>query len=126
VSITEPEEKLEYFLSEKQQFLVVSLVGSLTKSTQAEIQKCEDAILASAAKYIVLNFHDLKEMDLTGIRPLVQLQKRIREKPAQMRLCFVKTEIFNILDGAAAIRPQELCGDLVQALKSFDIAPSKP
>ena len=123
---TETVEKFEYFLSEKQQFLVVSLVGTLTKATHGEIQKCEEAILASSAKCIVLNFHEFKGMDLTGIRPLAQLQKCIREKPAQLRLCFVNTDIYSMMDRVGAVRAQEICEDLVQALKSFDTPSSQP
>jgi anti-anti-sigma factor len=117
-------DKFGFYLSEKQQFLVVTFSGALIKATLPEFQKCEKQILESQAKYIVLNFQELQQMDLTAIRPLAQLQKQIREKPAQLKICAIQKKFCDLLTEAAAVRPQELCQDLAQALKSFDILPS--
>jgi anti-anti-sigma regulatory factor len=116
----DPEIKLEYFISEKNGYLVLSMVGSITKATlgvferaQMELRKCE-------AQYIVLNFHDITRLDISGVPALVRLQKSLRERPAELRICFLKPDFLRMLVEAGAVRPPELADNLLEALRSFN------
>src|SRR4051812_36730022 len=117
--ITGSEPKLEYFISEKNGYLVLSFVGDLTKAT---IGVCEKALLEISRlkpRFIVLNFHDLTRLDVSGIPTLVRMQKSLRERPAELRLCFMKPDIRKMMTEAGALRPAEFVSTLVDALRSF-------
>src|SRR5689334_11659007 len=98
---------LEFFISEKQDFLVVALLGTINKANAPLIEKCQLEVLTHSASYVVLSLHDVTQLDTGGIPALVRFQKAIRDKPAELRICFVKPEFHKILNGAGAIRPNE-------------------
>jgi anti-anti-sigma regulatory factor len=98
--------KLDYFISRKQDFFVVSFVGALSKSTSEVLEKCQDEISASTERFYVLNFHDVSQIDISGVPSLVRLQKEVRDQE-------------KLLIGAGAIREDEVTGNLLRALQSF-------
>jgi len=112
--------KLEYFISEKNDFLVVSFLGAMTKLTAPIIEKCIAEVITASAKKTVLNFHDVIQIEPGAIAPLVRLQKAVREKPGDLRLCFIKPVFLQYLHEAGAIRPAEISDNLLLALQSFN------
>ena len=115
--------ELEYFLSEKGTFLVVSFNGSITKSTVPALEKCQGDVLNSQAQSVVLNLHDVTKVDLSGIPPFALLQHAIRKKPAKLRLCFIKADFAKLLLDRVAIRREEVTANLKDALESLKKLP---
>src|SRR5262245_23814090 len=93
----EYEIKLEYFISEKNGYLVLSLLGSITKSTLGVFERAQMELKKSEAQNVVLNFHDISRLDISGIPALVRLQKSIRERPSDLRICFLKPDFKRLL-----------------------------
>ncbi len=112
-------QSLEYFVSEKQAFLVVSFLGSMTKLTSRVLEKCQSEILQSEAKRFVLSFHDVTQLEPSAIPFLVRMQKALRDKGAEIRVCFLKPEFKKLLIEAAAVRTPEVMANLIEALQSF-------
>ncbi len=110
--------QLEFFVSEKLPFLVVSLKGALTKGNAEKIDSCFEAVRTTKARAVVLSLHDVHEMDLGGIPPFTRLQAEIRKK-AELRVCFIKANHYEMLTSKAAIRESEVHPDLSAALASL-------
>jgi anti-anti-sigma regulatory factor len=111
--------KLEYFISEKQSFLVISLLGTVTKATIPAIDRCRDEALKSKASNVVISLHDVNTVEISGVPALIRLQKAMRDKPAELRLAFLKPSTAKSLLEAGAVRPDELADNLLAALQSF-------
>lgn len=116
------DKKLDWFISENGKYLVISFVGSILETTGKRLQECEDEINRRSATRIVLNFFNVDEMSRGAIRPLARLEKIIRDKPANLRLCFLKPDHEKLLIWEGVARPDEIMENLVIALKSFQIA----
>ena len=113
--ISPASEDLQYFISEKDSFLVVSFVGPISRETIPVLEKCKAEIAQSAAKKIVINFRDVTDVGLHGIGPLIQLQKVCRDKGGY-RICSVRPDLKKFLDEKGAIRGDELVPNLREAL----------
>lgn len=111
--------KLQYFLSEKNDYLVVSFVGAMNKLTAPDIEKCLEEVLPKNARKFVLNFHDVIQVEPGAIAPLVRFQKAMRDKPGEVRVCFLKPTFQRYLIDSGAIRPAEIAQNLLEALQSF-------
>ncbi len=118
--MTHSEYKLEYFVSEKNDYLVVSLLGTLAKNTMVTLEKVQMEISKSSARQVVLNLHDLTRVEVGGIPGIVRLQKLIRDRPnSHLRLCFLRPDIYKSLAEAGAVRPAEMADNLLEALKDL-------
>jgi anti-anti-sigma regulatory factor len=113
------EKELEYFISEKGSFLVLSLMGPLTKNSKGTLDKCKSEVLQSQTKNVIISLHDVPYTDPGAVPPLVQLQMAIRQKPAQLRVCFVRPDLQKFLLEKAAIRNEEITSNLQAALHSL-------
>jgi anti-anti-sigma regulatory factor len=112
--------KLVYFLSEKNDFLVVSFVGFMNKTTAKAIEVCHEEVLKARARFVVLSFHDIQQLEPGAVPALVRLQRMIREKPGgEVRICFLHPSFQKFLQDSGAIRPNELSNNLLAALQSL-------
>ncbi len=116
-------EKLEYFISEKGPFLVVSLNGTIAKNTTPVLDECREKITQANTKKVILSLHDVSRIDLNGLPALAQLQQAVRSKPATLRLCFIKKDVAQTLFDKAIVRKDEVTMDLKEALESLKDAP---
>ena len=121
VNDIDPEKVLTYFFSRKDIYLVISFCGPFLKINEPVIEECRTAvvdILQNEVRCVVINMHDVHEVALNCIAPLVRLQMAIRQQRTLLRLCFLETTIERILKDQGAIRAEELSSDLVSALMS--------
>jgi anti-anti-sigma regulatory factor len=109
----------ECFYAEKNEYLVVSLVGPLTKGNLGALEGFQAKINESAAHYVVFSFHDVKDLDLAGIGALAKMQKIVRAKPADLRICFLSEQFKKLLLKNGAIRQDEVTANLARALDSL-------
>lgn len=108
-----------YFISQRDSILVASFFGPISNTSSQTIEKCTTEIRDSFAKGVVVNFHDVTDVQLSGIPLLVKLQVTIRKMPAHLRLCYIKPEVTNILDEKGAVRSSEMFENLQAALQSL-------
>ena len=114
-----PATELSYLLSEKGPLLVIALLGPMTRPNEEMLAKCQEEIAKKPFQITVISLHDVTTMDYQGIAAFVRLQKAVRDKPSGLRICFVKPEFRKLLDERGAIRPNELAGNLREAIESF-------
>jgi anti-anti-sigma regulatory factor len=110
---------LEYFLSEKTPFLVVSFVGVMSKSESDVIEQCQVEIEKRGGKLVAISLHDVKKIDAIAYPPLVKLQKSIRDRGGFVRVCFVRPELRRVLAERAVIRDHEISPNLLEALEAL-------
>lgn len=118
----EPVSQLEYFISEKNGFAVLSFLGPITKSHAPVVERSTEDLLSCESRRIVLSFHDVTDIDMAGIAALTRMQLLVRKKPADLRLCFLRPELKRMLEERGAIRTAELAPNLKAAIESLSQA----
>ncbi len=122
MSITE--KKLSYFISEKEKFLVITLQGPADRTFEHIVEECLERIRLSKAEFIVINLHDVTQFDRQGLSFFVKLEKQIRNKPAQLRICCINSIVNKFLNEEGAVRNNEVAPDLPMAIQSFKTQPN--
>jgi anti-anti-sigma regulatory factor len=111
--------EFQYFISEKNGFVVASLVGMLEGTCMERFDRLSEDIFKIEFSKLVLNFRDVSGMSVDLIPHVAKLQKSAREKNADLRICGLKPEIKERLSRAGVLRPHELTDNLQTALQSM-------
>jgi anti-anti-sigma regulatory factor len=109
----------QYFISEKNGFVVASLVGFLEASSVERFEQLSLDIFKSEFTKLVINFRDVSTLAPEMIPVFARLQKSARDKHAHLRICGLKPDIKERLNKAGILRPHELTDNLQAALKSM-------
>ena len=118
MSQTDPFE-FQYFISEKNGFVVASLVGMMENGALERFEQLAQDIFKNDFSKLVLNFRDVSGISTELIPHFAKLQKSAREKQAELRICGLKPEIRERLSKAGILRPHELTDNLQTALQSM-------
>lgn len=113
------------FISEKNGFVVVSLVGLLEEQTLARFEECVADVQKLEYARLVINFRDVTGLTSDCIPAVARLQKSARDRQAELRLCGVRPELKEKLHRAGILRPHELSDNLQTALQSLVVAMRK-
>ena len=111
--------EFQYFISEKNGFVVASLVGLLEGSAGERFEQLSADIVKCDFSKLVLNFRDVAGLSADLIPQFAKLQKMARDKEAELRICGLKPEIKDRLHKAGVLRPHELADNLQTALQSL-------
>ena len=110
---------LQYKLLEKDSVLLVALTGSLVKSNAAVVlEKCQDEIAQSKAKYIIVSLQGVTEITVSEIPAFVKLQVSIRKESVPLRLCYISSLVGKVLTEQGAIWADEVFETPTEALVS--------
>lgn len=109
--------RLEYSISEKAPYVVVSFRGIISHVTIPVIEKCHAELFQKTVQYLVLNFQDVTKIENNGIPPLHRLQRAVRDKQGMIRVCSLKKEMRALLLEAGAIRLGEVSDSLANAIQ---------
>lgn len=108
---------LAYSISEKNEYLVVSFEGSMTRLTAEVLERCVEDVIKRSAKRVVLNFQAIQQIGPGAVPALVRIQKCIRDRRGGgVRLCSMRNEVRKFLVDAGAARIQETRATLMEAL----------
>lgn len=118
------EKTLEYFISEKSPFAVVTFVGEMAKATLDVLESCHKDLEKNTATLYVIVLRDVSGVDLNAVSPLVRLQKLLRDKGALV-VCSIRPEIKQFLLEKAAIREGEIESNLTDALTRLKVEQAK-
>ena len=110
---------LAYSLSAKEPYLVVSFLGPATRKCTTTIERCQQDIVASTAKFVVISMKDVSQIERPLIPHFVRMQKQVRDSNKELRICNIRPELVLLLTDLGAVRPAELAYDLPTAIKSF-------
>lgn len=108
-----------YYLSEKDEILIITLIGEMTESAIPKLKECIEEMKVKNPQFVAFNLHDINKIGIDGVRLFAHMQKLIREKPAKIRICFLETKIKERLIKEGIVREGEIVDNLGLALKSF-------
>ncbi|MCM2348582.1 MAG: hypothetical protein NDI69_01085 [Bacteriovoracaceae bacterium] len=97
---------------------VIAFKGRMSKEAREELKKCQEEILNSESKIIILLFKDLITVDMAVYRELTMLQQEIR-KAKQLYLVGFNKALKQLLIEKGIIRLNEVKETLEDALKSI-------
>ena len=110
----------EYFISEKNGFVVASLIGTIGANVEAKLRELQESLAQrQEAKRVAINLRDVSSISKDCIPLLAMMQKTVRDKNASLRVCGLKPEIKEQLEKAGILRPNEISDNLQTALQSF-------
>lgn len=110
----------EYFISEKNGFLVASLIGTIGAHVEEKLRELQESLAhRPEAKKVAINFRDVSSISKECIPLIAMMQKTVRDKNASLRVCGLKPELKEQLDKAGILRPNEISDNLQTALQSF-------
>ncbi|QDK39681.1 hypothetical protein DOE51_06570 [Bdellovibrio sp. NC01] len=100
--------------------LVVSFTGELTPVVAPGLEACRQEILAKPeVKCVVFYFQDVGSVHPDAIPVLAQMQRDIRSRGLELRLCSLKQPLREKLVRMGVVRGMEVTDDLRSALISF-------
>ncbi len=109
----------QYFISEKNGFVVASLVGLLEGTSAERFDELTQDVLKANFSRLVINLRDVSAFSSDLIPHFAKLQKHAREKNAEIRICGLKPDIKERLNRAGILRPHEITENLQTALQSM-------
>jgi anti-anti-sigma factor len=111
---------LQFFVSEKNSVLVVSIAGRLHKKSEAVLEECKAEIVNRRPRFVILYLRELADrVDINALPALVRLQKAVRDLPAELKICGVHPEFKKLLEQKGLLRLGELARNLEEALKAI-------
>ncbi|MBI3554888.1 MAG: STAS domain-containing protein [Deltaproteobacteria bacterium] len=117
--MTDGSGELQYVISEKAQFVVISFSGTMFKASVASLDECQTEVLKHPGNLFVLNLRDVTRIDNHAIPQFIKLQKALRDKPGILRVCNIQDEVGKFAFEKGAIRESELAEDLMHALSQL-------
>lgn len=117
---TEDRVEFDYFISEKNEFLVVSFLGKIDNNCLDKLSNLKQEILSKEqVKFVVLNFRDSIDIVGEAIQAFTHFQKDIRAKPAELRVCGLNPNIKDKLIRLGLLRGNEIVDNLNVAIQSL-------
>ncbi|MEK6705754.1 MAG: STAS domain-containing protein [Bdellovibrionota bacterium] len=113
--------KLEFFLAEKGPILIVNLVGPLLKRNADYAEECIQAVSASSAKWVIMNFRDVPPVFDEEICASIysSLKKAVWKKAGSIRLSAVHPELRKVLIKRGLLSEDEVANNLTEALQKL-------
>ncbi|GEM_PF-1554509 len=116
----EDQKSFHYTFSQKNTMLVVSLCGEITSHVLPALEACRQELSSKQeVSHVVIHFQDVASISLDAIPLLAQIQREIRAKPANLRLCSLPENLRQKLVRMGVVRGLEVADDLKTALLSF-------
>jgi anti-anti-sigma regulatory factor len=115
--------EFKYFTATKGIYMVISLVGSMKGKRTDPLTELEHEIMMnSSATVFIFNFRDVEDISGEAIFFMAQVQKSIRARPAEVRLCGVKPNLKSKLLNQGLVRTSEMFDNMQTAVQT----PAKP
>lgn len=119
----EEQKSFQYSFNQRNNMLVVSFSGEINTPVLSALEACRQELLAkSEVRCVVLYFQDVRSISTDAIPWLAQVQRDIRLKQAEVRLCALPGTLRERLVRMGVVRGVEVADDLKSALLSFSRA----
>jgi anti-anti-sigma regulatory factor len=117
----EDQKSFNYSISHKNKMLVVSFTGEeMSPVVVPALEACREEILSKGeVSQVVFYFQNVDRISNEALASFAQLQRDVRAKPADLRLCSMKVPLREKLVRMGVVRGLEVAEDLKSALLSF-------
>ena len=113
-----PDSNFEFFISQKTEVAVVSMVGCLNKTNQEQIDACVKAVEELNCTFVIFNMRDVNEIRDTFVRSFAKMQM-VTRKRGQMRISGLRPEHKDFLAQHGLIRSIEMANNLNDAILDY-------
>lgn len=108
-----------YVIAEKDRLAIVSMTGSLSRTSAFTLRECQADIRRLEVRAVVLNFQQITGVAPEAFPELGRLCASIRERNLVLRVCSLSREIESVLSQEGAFLAQEPQDSLVHAIQSL-------
>lgn len=108
----------EFFISQRTEIAVVTMIGSLSKENIEAIEDCVKAVEALNAIYVIFNMRDVNEVRDHFVRPFARMQMSARKK-GQMKISGLRPDHREFLSQHGLTRQIEMSNNLNDAITAF-------
>lgn len=108
----------EYFIAQKSDIAIISLVGSSTKDNAAALEECWQKVQNLNATYFIFNLRDLRDVNEGFFRPFALMLAFARKK-GPIRISGLNSQHKEALSSIGLLRNQELSLTLNEAMQSL-------
>lgn len=113
----------QYFVAQKQQVVVISFMGDMSKSSMETLEKCLREVENLKIKFAILNFREVQNIDDSSNRLLSLIQSTLR-KDGELRLCGLAPDLKRHLCRMAVCRDKEIKNNIIECLESLNLTTS--
>jgi len=109
---------LEYFISQRNDLLVIALMGSLNRQGERVLEECRERVASASPRKVVLHLQGLEDrIELGSVPAFARFAKALRETPAELRLSSVHPRLVALLNSKGLLRPAEVSKTLEEAIR---------
>lgn len=110
---------LQYFLSEKEGLLVISLKGSLDGTQTSQVELCLNDAISKTPAGVVLHMAGVSDFPKDGFRDFSTLLRGIKEKCKAVRVTGLEVEFQKLLIDQGLLSNSEIRETLADAAKEL-------
>ncbi len=118
-------DRLEFFITEKNGIVVVSFLGIITGDTIPVLNDVFEQVQERSPQLLIVNCHDLLDMDEKCVDGLTQFNDLVRGLPAAISYCFVHPSVRKLLLGSGKIAESDIKNNFIEAVNSLPVAEKK-
>ena len=108
----------EYFISQRTEVAVVTMVGTLSKDYADQIEECVKAVEALEATIVIFNMRDVVSIRDVFVRSFARMQMSARRK-GSMKISGLRPDFRDYLSQHGLIRQTEMSNNLNDAITSI-------
>jgi anti-anti-sigma regulatory factor len=124
--VVEAENSFSYQICGSSAVVIVNLTGILSSESIETIQALQGTLVANTdLKSVILNFSEIHSLSQDAIPSIAQLQKAVRDRRVELRMCSMKISVKEKLGKAGILRNNEICEDSKAAIYSLTVLKAK-
>lgn len=118
--MTDEKVEFSYSIFGSETVIVVSFIGEMESKERGNLEKCQQEVSSrDNFKAVIFCFAQVSFISNELIPTLAQMQKNIREKSAELRMCSMSIPIKEKLGKSGILRATEVSEDLKLAIYSL-------
>lgn len=113
---------LRCFLAEKDDVLIASFIGPITRASFHLLESAVRDILGNNARSVVLSFHDVPYCDRSVSAPAGRLAEELRRRGRDVRFCFLQPSLRILFTEERVAQAGEIANNLADALSGLPLS----
>lgn len=113
-----PQDRLEFFIAQKNDVAVVTLVGPVNRDNMAKLEECCLKVMEIGAALLIFNLRDIRDVKEPFVRPFAQMLASARKK-GDVKISGLSPQHKEVLANFGLLRQTELANNLNDAVQRY-------